>query len=117
MASMCGFVITAGIVFLAGVTTFAAGDIEINETNFPDKNFREWIASQSYGSDGVLTSDEISDVKKISVSDLSISDLKGIEYFTALEELYCYDNNLTSLDASDNVALDTLYCQNNQIIL
>ncbi len=115
LASMCGLAVTAGIVIFAGTTAFAAGDIEINETNFPDKYFREWIASQSYGSDGVLTSDEISKIKTINVSNLSISDLKGIEYFTALEELYCYDNILTNLDASDNVALDSLYCQNNQI--
>ena len=29
----------------------ATGDIEINETNFPDAKFRDWILSQSYGKD------------------------------------------------------------------
>ena len=33
--------------------------VEVNEANFPDANFRRWIQSQSFGSDGVLTAEEI----------------------------------------------------------
>jgi Leucine-rich repeat (LRR) protein len=32
-----------------------------------------------------------------------------------LVELYCYDNQLTSLDVSNNVKLITLYCYDNQL--
>ena len=84
--------------------------IAIDETNLPDENFRNWLLEQSYGKDGYLTSAEIAEVTKIDVSDKSISSLKGIEYFTALEELNCYNNQLTALDFSANTALTTLDC-------
>ena len=40
---------------------FSWADVEINETNFPDEKFRNWVLSQSYGADGMLTDDEIAD--------------------------------------------------------
>lgn len=46
----------------------------------------------------------------IDVSSKNIASLEGIQYFTALEELYCYDNTLTSLDVSGCKALETLQC-------
>ena len=87
---------------------------EINATNFPDANFRNWILSQDYGRDGVLTDEEIAAVTLIDVSGKSIQSLKGIEYFTALTSLYCYSNSLTSLDVSKNTALTLLSCSSNQ---
>ena len=59
-------------------------NVKINEKNFPDANFRSWILEQEYGQDGVLTVDEIATVTEIIVLNKQISDLKGIEYFTAL---------------------------------
>ena len=96
------------------------GDVAINATNFPDENFRNWVLSQSYGSDGVLTTAEIADVTSINVSGTysspgNITNLKGIEFFTALTKLYCYHNQLTSLNVSKNTALTTLYCYDNQL--
>ena len=38
----------------------------------------------------------------------NIRDLTGIEAFTALTELICYNNRLTALDVSANTALTTL---------
>ena len=89
--------------------------IAINETNFPDENFRSWLKSLSYGSDGVLTDAEIAGVTKIDVSYKSIKSLQGIEFFTALTELSCSNNQLTALDVSKNTALTTLYCSDNQL--
>ena len=34
---------------------------------------------------------------------------------TALTSLYCYDNQLTSLDVSANTALTSLHCSSNQL--
>jgi hypothetical protein len=48
-------------------------------------------------------------------NNMNISDLTGIEYFTALTTLYCQDNQLTSLDVSTNTALEVLRCHNNQL--
>ena len=37
----------------------------VNETNFPDEKFRNWLLEQDYGSDGVLTDSEIAAVEEI----------------------------------------------------
>ena len=97
-----------------GESTPATG-IAINATNFPDANFRNWLLGQLYGDDGVLTDEEIAAVKEIDVHSNNIQDLKGIEFFTALTVLYCYDNQLTALDVSKNIALTTLGCSINQL--
>ena len=89
--------------------------IEINETNFPDENFRNYLKAQSYGSDDVIKGEEIADIKEIDVSVKQISSLKGIEYFTELTGLNCYYNQLTSLDVSKNTALTILICGGNQL--
>ena len=110
--------------------------IEINETTFPDENFRNWVLSKSYGEDGVLTDEEIAGVTKIELNTNDIQSLKGIEYFTELTWLLCINNPLTEidlskctklthlecawtqiteLDVSNNTALKVLYCQANQL--
>ncbi len=93
------------------------GDVSvaINETNFPDVNFRNYLLSQRYGSDGVLTYDEIADIENMNVSKKGIKSLKGIEYFIALTSLSCYENQLTSLDVTRNTALTGLACDGNQL--
>ena len=89
--------------------------VEINKTNFPDKNFRKWLLEQDYGKNGVITDDEIKSITHIDVSESRISSLKGIEHFTALKELSCGLNKLTNLDVSKNTALTGLYCSWNQL--
>ena len=89
--------------------------IPIDATNFPDKKFRNWVLEQDYGKDGYLTDDEIAAVEVIDVNNKDIANLKGIEYFTALLTLKCYNNSLTTLDLSKNKALELLYCNNNQL--
>ena len=89
--------------------------IAIDETNFPDENFRNWVLSQDYGQDGMLTEAEIAGVTEIDVSRKNISSLKGIEYFTELTELYCNGNQLTSLDMSENTLLKRLICDYNSL--
>ena len=112
------------------------GGITIDETTFPDETFRNWILKQSYGKDGVLTEQEIAGVKEIDVAYMDIKSLKGIEFFTALESLWCSNDKLaeldvtkntklidlrcsqcklTSLDLSQNKDLYRLYCQNNPL--
>lgn len=93
----------------------AWADVEINETNFPDEKFRSYLLSQSYGKDGVLTDAEIASITKINVSHKDIQSLRGIEFFTALEELWCFRNQLTTLDVSKNKALQLLFCNDNQM--
>lgn len=111
------------------------GGITIDEATFPDETFRNWILKQSYGKDGVLTEQEIAGVKEIDVAYHDIKSLKGIEFFTALERLWCGNLqdgldlskntaltdlrcshcNLKELDLSKNTALKWLICSNNQL--
>jgi len=97
-------VVTCGIALMCSATAFA--QVEINETNFPDENFRNWILAQNYGDGNVfLTETEIADITFMDVNDQNISNLSGIGFFTALRYLYCEANQLTSLDVSGLINL------------
>ena len=83
---------------------------------FPDPNFWSYV-SQNYdlNGDGALSREEVSYVENIFCPEMSISSLKGIEYFTELRVLNCSGNQLTSLDVSKNTALEVLWCNYNQL--
>ena len=89
--------------------------IAIDATNFPDENFRNYLLSQDYGQDALLTEEEIEGIGRIDVSRKEIANLTGIELFTNLVSLYCNNNQLTSLDVTNNVALQWLFCNDNQL--
>lgn len=95
--------------------------IEINEENFPDENFRSVVAeleesvAENEAADGILSESEIALITSISVSSMSVKDLKGIEFFTALEVLDCSDNGIEALDLSSNTNLKELYCSQNDL--
>ena len=93
----------------------AWADVEINEKNFPDKNFRSWLLRQPYGKDGILTDKEIAEITEINLSNKDIYDLKGIEYFAALESLNLDRNILKSVDVSKNRNLAYLRVGWNQL--
>ena len=89
--------------------------VVINETNFPDENFRTYLRSQDYGKDDFLTTAELQNVTKLEVQGKGISSLKGIEHFTALKTLWCFNNSLTSLNVSNNTKLTALSFSGNRI--
>ncbi len=90
--------------------------VAINEENFPDDVFREYVDDElDTTNDNFLDAEEIAKVTEIDVSNKGISDLTGVEYFTALTELSCSYNELTSLDVSKNEKLEAIYCQGNQL--
>ena len=64
--------------------------------------------------DYVLTGN-INDLDELYLDSKGIQDLTGIENFTGLIYLNCTDNQLTSLDVSNNTALHELWCGMNQI--
>ena len=104
------------LLFLV-VTTWSAAwtGVKVNKKNFPNKLFRNWVLQKSYGSDCVLTDEEIAGVIEIKNGFKLIKTIKGIEHFTALTELWCSDNLLTSLDVSQNTALKILSCYQNKL--
>lgn len=103
-------------------TAYENGGVEVNEVNFPDRVFREWILNSSNlsgtGSDCFLSEEELSNIKNITIrgsSDNYIENLKGIEYFSELTELSVPYNVLTSLDLDKNVKLSYLNCSYNRL--
>jgi len=87
-------------------------------TLIPDSNFEDKLIELKIDIDGkngkVLTS-SISKVTDLNVQLSEISDLTGIEGFTALEYLNCQFNNLSSLNLSQNSKLIELYCHGNKL--
>ena len=118
-AAMCGSMLLnfPDGTFDIDLTAHAAeGGVAINEENFPDPTFRTYVDDNfDTTNDDALDAAEIAMATSIDVYGMGISDLKGVEYFTALTNLYCYSNQLTSLDVSKNMALTDLDCGSNQL--
>ena len=89
--------------------------VAVDTFNFPDKNFRDVVKTFDTDDNNILSDNEIAAVKEIDCKGRAITNLKGIEYFTALEYLYCYDNELTELDLKRNTKLKELNCSTNRL--
>ena len=89
--------------------------LPINEKNFPDDNFRNYIKTYKAGSRDVLTVEERSKVETIEVEGKNISRLEGIEAFPNLKVLNCGNNSIQKLDLRQNPKLETLKCNENQL--
>ena len=99
------------VLTLLPTAAFAAGDVDIDETNFPDANFRQYVKDE-FDKDGneVLSADEIAAADTIFVTGKPITSIEGIAYFTALTNLMCSNTKLTTLDTSYNTELVFLEC-------
>ena len=96
------------------------GYIAINEKNFPDENFRDYVAGEwDKNRDKYFSPSEIANAKWITCDNLwdgqPIKSLKGIEYFTEIWELSCVYNDLTEIDLSHNKKLEYLNCHHNKL--
>jgi hypothetical protein len=113
-AAICGTALYCpSAVFMASA---AVEGIAIDEVNFPDAVFREYVDAEfDTTDDGMLTATEIAQVSGIFVHGLGITDLTGIAHFTNLIWLDCSNNQLTSLDVSNNTWLMDLSCEGNQL--
>ena len=115
--------------------------VEINDTNFPDPVFQQYVKDNidtadttSGQKDDKLSQAERDAVTEINIDNKNCTNLTGIAYFANLKKLYCNNNKLkelnlennknlkvldcsynelTTLDVSHNVWLDTLECANN----
>ncbi len=97
-------------------TAHYSNDCE-NSTFIPDNNFEEALISSGYDDveDMNVFTENISDIISLNLFQKHIKDLTGIQAFTALEELTCGYNYLTTIDVSHNTALKVLRCWNNQL--
>tara|TARA_B100001250_G_scaffold275655_3_gene238153 strand:+ start:9103 stop:9678 length:576 start_codon:yes stop_codon:yes gene_type:complete len=65
--------------------------------------------------DSVYTS-AIDTVQVLDIFSNGIADLTGVEAFLELRELYCFNNQITNLDLSNNVNLFEVNCSNNELV-
>ncbi len=116
MRKIVGVIISSLIIICSfPAVSVSASDLEINEFTFPDANFRQYVMDYFAGGSNILTENMISSITDIDVSDLNISSLEGIQYFTELEDLNCNNNQLSTLDLSCNTQLVTIDCANNRL--
>ena len=99
------------VLTLLPTAAFAAGGVDINETNFPDATFRQYVKVEfDKDSDDILSAAEIAAADIIFVTGKPITSIEGIAYFTALTDLMCSNTKLTTLDTSHNTKLVSLEC-------
>ena len=89
--------------------------LPINEDNFPDANFRDYVKTYKAGGRDALTVEEQRKVETIEVEGKNISSLRGIEAFPNLKELNCGNNSIQKLDLRQNPELEKLICNKNQL--
>ena len=118
----CALAIT--LVSLPSKTVSAAGEVAIDENNFPDATFREYVSNQfDTNHDTVLSESEIAAVEKIDLSypnrtrreNGPLAKLDGIEYFDNLKSLKFDNNKVSALDVSKNTKLEYLSFENNRV--
>ncbi|MDI9497513.1 MAG: hypothetical protein QM270_03375 [Bacillota bacterium] len=115
IAGVVVLVLLASLILQANPVMAAEGDVAINATNFPDANFRNFVKQYDTNGDNILQQSERDTVKRMDAGKKEIASLVGIEYFSKLTSLLCYDNQLQTLDVSNNTELGSLICGNNQL--
>lgn len=86
-------------------------------TLIPDANFEKALIDKGFDNilDKQVLTTNISSISAISLHDLNISDLTGIQDFVSLTYLSCGGNFFTSLDISRNTALTEFGCIGSQL--
>ena len=96
--------------------------VEINDTNFPDPVFQQYVKDNidtadttSGQKDGRLSKAERDAVTTISIDNQNCTDLTGIAYFANLTTLRCQQNGLKELNLEYNKNLTNLNCSYNHL--
>lgn len=127
---LAGALATAMVIPTFAVNVFAATSVPLDEEHFPNKALRERVANYDKDSDGELSSTEIKAITDFSLHGGDCTDLTGLEYLTAITDLYLggpefkeinlsklknlknisfYDcDSFTELDFSKNYYLETI---------
>lgn len=89
------------------------------QTTFvPDDIFEQALIDMGYDNpplDNYVPTANIENITVLTLSSLGISDLTGIEDFSALEILYATSNNLATIDISQNLNLWKVVLSHNQL--
>ncbi len=111
------------LVNVFSIPTFAdEGGIAIDETNFPDGEFRHFVKyNLDTDKDGSLSKQECEKVTEIKCVSKGVKNFKGISNFPHLKRFECsknyrgYQNASPLFDLSDNVELTELICKECQL--
>ncbi len=108
---------TAAWTNIDAASSFATSCTPI--VNIPDANFKAYLIGNSSINTNSDAEIQVSEAEafdgSINCQNLNISDLTGIEAFTALTSLLCGNNPLGTLDVSQNIALETFQPHNNNL--
>lgn len=103
------------LLYLGVVSAAQAGLVPLNEENFPDAAFRDYLRERDFYDPSANTVDTDA-VGDINVSNIPIESLKGIELFTELTRLNCVICGLQGeLDVRACTKLKHLNCSINQL--
>ncbi len=100
------------LMFLLFSTVFHAQVVNIPDSNFKNALIDEGVDTNN---DGEIQISEAEAVINLNVNGRNISSLEGIQSFINLEVLHCSNNQLSTLDMSQNVNLQKLICNSNQL--
>ena len=107
--------------------------VVINETNFPDKEFRNYLCSSKFTEEDnnlaggwhfnegeTISPEYLRKLKTVNINreynELNkVKDLTGIKYFKNLTHLDCGGNKIENLDLSNNKNLKNLSCYENNL--
>lgn len=86
-------------------------------TRISDKKFEQALIDKEFDNtlDGYILTSRANAIEQLIIPSKQISDLSGIEDFTALTFLNISNNNLTSLDVSNNTSLSSLIVDQNEL--
>ena len=95
-------------MFMEGVT---------GKTYVPDDHFEQALIDLGYDDqlDDYVSTQTISRIEELDISNRNIRDLSGIEDFFSLQVLHCYQNSIETLNLSRNRFLNQLFAQDNEL--
>ncbi len=108
MKKQISLIITLVLICITSIAFASATyPINIDEANFPNPIFREYV--KGFSSNGTtLSLHDVNALETLDVISSGIDSLKGIEHFTNLKWLYASGNPITALDLSNNTNLENI---------
>jgi uncharacterized protein YjdB len=111
---------TATVTATTSVGNFMAKCDVLVGIAIPDVKFRTVLTSKVHdydaNHDNVISLAEAQAVTEINANNMGIQSLEGLSYFTALKNLYCSQNQISSLDVSGLSGLEILNCSVNSLV-
>ena len=115
MKKLFVFIAVALLLALTATGALATEAVKINETNFPDEMFRDYVRSFDLNGTGWLEWFERSKVTTIDVDFKLVEDMTGLEHFPFVKVLRCAGNRIAKLDLSANKFLEQVFVSGNKL--